>query len=171
MSVVVVMNHASIGFAPRALEPTEFMAGLCLGICIGGVILSFFLSVQSRRAYKFCKYAEEYYEEEDHQHACGNLTSRLWNIWWWSTLTFWFDLAIALLIASGRHELSYSEQQQYQSIGGEPPEHYGSGPSFQQQAPPSFQQTPQMQQQQQQQQQQTPLNSGATNSRADIMSV
>ena len=86
------------------------------------------------------KYAEANYEPSDHEHACGNLTGRLWNIWWWSTLTFWLDLVSAFLIAAGRQELSSNPQQQYQSIGGEQqPEQYGSSESFQQQ---SFQQHP-----------------------------
>jgi hypothetical protein len=138
--VVMVMNHSQISFAPRALAPTDFMVGLCLGLCIGGVILAFFTSVAFRRFYALCKYAEQFYSQEDHTHACGNLTNRLWWNWLWCSLVFWLDLITAFLIAAGRHELSYDEHRQYQSIGGQqPPEQYGSGESFQQQ---SFQQSP-----------------------------
>jgi hypothetical protein len=146
IAVVLVINNRWIGVAPRVLEPTDFMVGLCLGLCIGGVILAFFVSITFRRAFAFCEYAEKNYAEEDHQHACGNLTHRLWSIWWWSTLVFWLDLFTAFLIAVGRSELSSNEQNQYQSIGAQPPEQYGSAQSFQQQQQPTFQQAPQMQQ-------------------------
>ena len=138
--VVVVMNHSKLSFAPPALAPTDFMVGLCLGLCTGGVILSFFTAAAFRRFYDLCEYAEENYTDEDHQHACGNLTGRLWWNWLWCTLVFWLDLVTAFLIAAGRHELaSSSEQQQYQSIGG----NYSNASeqsSFQQ--PQSFQQGP-----------------------------
>jgi hypothetical protein len=139
--VVMVMNHATIGFAPRALAPTDFMVGLCLGLCIGGVILSFFTSVAYRRFYQLCKYAEQFYSEEDHAHVCGNLTNKLWWNWLWCSLVFWLDLFTAFLIAAGRNELSYDQHQQYQSIEGQQSsEQYGSGgESFQQS---SFQQNP-----------------------------
>ena len=54
-AVILVMNHSKLSFAPRSLEPTEFILGFCLGLCVGGVVLSFFLSVTFRRAFSFCK--------------------------------------------------------------------------------------------------------------------
>lgn len=143
--VVVVMNHSRMSFAPRALAPTDFMVGLCLGLCLGGVILAFFTSVAFRRFYDLCKYAEQYYSQEDHTHACGNLTNRLWWNWLWCSLVFWLDLITAFLIAAGRHELSYDQHQQYESIGGEPQYGSSNGGSFQQQQSTessSFQQNP-----------------------------
>jgi hypothetical protein len=119
-AVIVVMNHDAISFAPRVLAPTEFMVGLCLGICIGGIILAFFLSITYRRMYAFCKYAETYYEEDDHEHACGSYTHRLWGIWMWSSVVFWLDLLAAVLVAAGHAELSHSPQQEYHAIGGNP---------------------------------------------------
>jgi hypothetical protein len=139
--VVTVMNHATISFAPRSLAPTDFMVGLCLGLCLGGVILSFFTSVVFRRFYQVCKYAEQFYTQEDHAHACGNLTNRVWWNWLWCSLVFWLDLFTAFLIAAGRHELSYDQHQQYQSIDGQqPPDQYGSGGEPFQQS--SFQKNP-----------------------------
>jgi hypothetical protein len=123
------------------------MVGLCLGLCTGGVVLAFFTSAAFRRFYDLCRYAEENYTDQDHEHACGNLTHRLWWNWLWCTLVFWLDLLTAFLIASGRHELaSSSEQQQYQSIGGDystTTDQSSSSSSFQQQQQPaSFQQSP-----------------------------
>jgi len=40
--VTMVTNNNRISFAPRGLEPTEFMIGLSLGLCVAGAILSFF---------------------------------------------------------------------------------------------------------------------------------
>lgn len=140
-SVILVMNHDKISFAPRTMAPSEFMVGMCLGLCIGGVILSFFLSVTFRRAFAFCKYASEHYEATDHEHACpGNLMHRCWSLWWWSSLVFWLDLLTAVLIAAGRPEISYSsnQQSQYQSIDSTSSVSSDSAPLNN--APPSFQQ-------------------------------
>lgn len=146
-AVAAVMNHDRIGqrWAVRTLEPTEFMVGLCLGLSVGGAVLSFFLSITFRRAYAFCVYAEKHYEEADHQHACGTyLTRTLWGVWWWSSAAFWLDVAVAALVAVGRSELARSPQQEYRSIGGEEERQqqqrqYGASPfqqaSFQHAAP------------------------------------
>jgi hypothetical protein len=140
--VIVITNHSKFSsIVPRSFEPTEFMVGMCLGLCIGGVILSFFLSVTFRRAFAFCKYAEENYEESDHAHACpGSFMRRCWSLWWWSSLVFWLDLLTAVLIAAGRPELSLygsnTQQSQYQSIGGnESSDHFQQQPNHNHQQP------------------------------------
>ena len=149
--VVMVTSNNRISFAPRVLEPTEFMVGLCLGICIGGVILAFFVSVTFGRVYSFCKYAETNYSAEDNTHACGNKTNSLWSIWWWSSSICWSNILLTYLVAVGREDINQTQQQQYNSIDSQAssvsnltePYHAGQPPS-------SFQQDPQMQHQQQQ---------------------
>jgi len=126
------------------------MVGLCLGICIGGVILAFFVSVTFGRIFSFCA-------AEDNAHACGDKTNSLWSIWWWSSIICWSNILLTYLVAVGREDINQTQQQQYNSIDSQPssvsnltePYHAGQPPS-------SFQQDPQMQQQQQQQQQQPP---------------
>mmetsp|Transcript_41219 Transcript_41219/g.98710 ORF Transcript_41219/g.98710 Transcript_41219/m.98710 type:complete len:260 (+) Transcript_41219:265-1044(+) len=167
--VIVVTNHAKFAsFVPRSFEPSGFMVGMCLGLCIGGVILAFFLSVTFRRAFAFCKFAEENYEESDHAHACpGNFMHRCWSLWWWSSLVFWLDLLTAVLIAAGRPELSLydsggsSQQAQYQSIGSSS---IGADDSTSLNSGVQPFQHPELQQPQQQQQQQQQQPSTMNNS-------
>jgi hypothetical protein len=40
-------------------------------------------------------------------------------IWFWAGLVAWLNVVIALLLASGRHELSVHYQGRYESIGGQ----------------------------------------------------
>ena len=170
MVVVMILHNNQINFAPRSLEPTEFIVGLCLGICVGGGILAFFVSVFFSHALSLCKYAAVHYTPEDLIHSCGNLTNnRLWSMWWWSSIIFWLDVFLAFLVAAGREEVTHTQQQQYNSIGSserssvsgltsaeqydlQPPQFQKQQQQQQQQSSPtSFQQNPQTQQPQQQQ--------------------
>jgi hypothetical protein len=179
MVAVMILNNNQINLAPRSLEPTEFIVGLCLGICVGGGILAFFVSVSFSRAFSLCKYAAVHYTPEDLQHSCGNLTkNRLWSMWWWSSIIFWLDIFLAFLVAAGREEITHTQQQQYNSIDSSERSSVSSltsadqyniqPPQFQQHqqqqsSPTSFQQNPQKQQQQQQQQQQQHQNHQSNN--------
>jgi hypothetical protein len=133
-SVLLMINNGHLEFSPRFLAPTDFMVGVGLGISIGGTILSFFLSLIFGRVQAFCQSISG---EED---SCGKMGGSLTGVWWWSSLVFWLEVATCLLLAAGRHEISYLAQSQYQSIDQD-------GPSGNQNENP-YQQTRENQQQQ-----------------------
>mmetsp|Transcript_23018 Transcript_23018/g.25698 ORF Transcript_23018/g.25698 Transcript_23018/m.25698 type:complete len:256 (-) Transcript_23018:200-967(-) len=111
--VIMITNNNQINFAPRSLEPTEFIVGLSLGICIGGGILSFFVSATFSRAHSFCKDATVQAAVD----ACGKIKiNRLSSVHWWSSIIFLLDVLLAFLIALGREEITHTQQQQYNSI-------------------------------------------------------
>merc|ERR1712238_562795 len=130
--VIMITNNNQINFAPRSLEPTEFIVGLCLGICIGGGILSFFVSATFSRAHSFCKDATVQAAVD----ACGKIKiNRLSSVHWWSSIIFLLDVLLAFLIALGREEITHTQQQQYNTA--QPQfEHKKSPASFPQDSQP-----------------------------------
>jgi len=155
--VIMITNNNQINFAPRSLEPTEFIVGLCLGVCIGGGILSFFVSATFSRAFSFCKDPTV----QSAVDACGKIKiNRLSSVHWWSSIIFLLDVLLAFLVAVGREEITHTQQQQYNSIDSRvlnvssiAAEQYNTGqPEFEQKkSPVSFPQDPLTQQQQQHQ--------------------
>eukprot|EP00536_Pseudo-nitzschia_multiseries_P008602 jgi/Psemu1/287914/fgenesh1_pg.220_\ len=110
--VTMVTNNSRISFAPRGLEPTEFMIGLCLGLCVAGAILSFFLSMTFGRLYSFCKNGAK-------GDWCVAARGPLWSIWWWSSMACCSNMLLSYCVAKGREEISQTQQQQYSSIDSE----------------------------------------------------
>jgi hypothetical protein len=108
--VLLILNNGKLVFSPRFLAPTDFMVGVSLGISIGATILAFFLSLGFRKVHIYCQYVDD-------EHACGDKKAGMGGIWWWSTLVFWLNMVICLLLAAGRHEISYLAQNQYETIG------------------------------------------------------
>lgn len=117
--VIMVTHNNQISFAPRGMEPTEFMVGLCLGICIGGAILAWFVSVT---------------------------LVHHWSIWWWSSIICWSNILLTYLIAAGREDITQTQQQQYNSIDTQASSYTGQSPSSFQQVPQMEQPPPPPQQ-------------------------
>mmetsp|Transcript_5048 Transcript_5048/g.11243 ORF Transcript_5048/g.11243 Transcript_5048/m.11243 type:complete len:251 (+) Transcript_5048:154-906(+) len=146
--VTMVTNNDRISFAPQSLQPTEFMVGLCLGICVGGIILSFFLSAISGRLFSFCKDAEKIDTDDPKSSTirmCVN--DPLWSIWWFSSLICCSNILLSYFVAVGRNTISQRQQQQYSSIDNPSGSDVSSitDPRYGIQSPPSFQQDPQVQ--------------------------
>eukprot|EP00537_Pseudo-nitzschia_pungens_P016484 CAMPEP_0172405382 /NCGR_PEP_ID=MMETSP1061-20121228/67010_1 /TAXON_ID=37318 /ORGANISM="Pseudo-nitzschia pungens, Strain cf. pungens" /LENGTH=171 /DNA_ID=CAMNT_0013140613 /DNA_START=441 /DNA_END=956 /DNA_ORIENTATION=- len=104
----MVTNNNRISFAPRGLEPTEFMIGLSLGLCVAGAILSFFLSATSRNFYSSCKLSDA--------GRCPSASGPWWRIWWWGAMSCGANILLSYFVAKGREEISQTQQQQYSSI-------------------------------------------------------
>lgn len=124
---------------PRLFTPTDFMLGVCLGITIGGTILSFFLCLTFGRIHTYCLHHPEGPE------SCGWRLTGLNGVWWWSSCIFWLDLTCCFLLALGHNEISsQSTMQQYQSLETEDPslgnshQSYNQYQQHNQQSPPAF---------------------------------
>ncbi len=124
--------------APRMFAPTEFMMGVCLGITIGGTILSFFLCLTFGKIHAYCSHHPQGPD------SCGWRTASLSGVWWWSSCIFWLDLICCFLLALGHQDLSsQSTSQQYESLDTQEPsmansQSYNQYQQQQQQQPPAF---------------------------------
>lgn len=131
--------------ALRALSPTEFMIGNCLGISIGSAFLAMVLSNYFRNMGRCNSMGAPVYE-----YVCGNPreTARLASVAFWSGLVFWLEFCLTLLIAMGRQELVRFSAQSYEDLSTQDPEEH-------------FRQYNEQQQQQQQNQQAAPVSGTA----------
>lgn len=142
---IMVTRNDRFSFAPRVLQPTEFMVGLCLGLCVGGAILAFFVSVSFRRFFSICKNADQ-----DNCESLG-ITGPLWSVWWWSSIICCSNMLLSYYILIGRDEISQTQQQGYNSIDSQSPSDISSltDTKYGGEPPPSFQQDPNLQARQQ----------------------
>ena len=115
LCVLLILNNGKMALSPRFLAPTEFMVGVGLGISIGATILSLFLSLIYGKLHEYCDYVNKEGEQAE-QRGCGNVTSTINAIWFWSSLVFWLDMITCILLAVGRQEIAYQSQHQYESI-------------------------------------------------------
>lgn len=110
-SILLAATPQGQSVAPRLFNPTEFMMGVCLGITIGGTILSFFLCLTFGRIHAWCAHHEEGPE------SCGWRAASLSGVWWWSSCIFWLNFISCFLLVFGHSDISsHSTSQQYQSI-------------------------------------------------------
>ena len=125
---LAILNSTSMPYYCNALQPSDFMVGMCMGIAIGGSILAFVLSLFYGQLSKCVTI-----QISNFTYVCkhkGTMSA----IWFWAGLIFWCNLAISLLIGLGRDELTLLTQSQYDDIGicmDEYPDtnHHGQQPS------------------------------------------
>jgi len=131
---LLIVNNSRIS-ALSVLAPTEFMIGVATGLTIGAAVLSFILS----SSYKTVRHCSELHNTEQatthNNHsgnhsaasdaieydpvfttACSNTTS-MTGIYFWAGLSAWLNVVTAMLLVTGRHELS-EHFQHYETIGG-----------------------------------------------------
>lgn len=111
VSILLATTPQGQNMAPRLFNPTEFMMGVCLGITIGGTILSFFVCLTFGRIHAYCSH------HPDGPDSCGWRAGSLSGVWWWSSCIFWLNLMCCLLLVLGHSDISsQSSSQQYQSL-------------------------------------------------------
>jgi hypothetical protein len=149
VSILLAATPQGQQLAPRFFAPTEFMLGVCLGITIGGTILSFFLCLTFGRIHAYC------FHHPEGADSCGWRAGSLNGVWWWSSCIFWLDLICCFLLALGHGDISsQSTTQQYQSLDTNDPSSMGNNQAYNQnqyQQGEHQQQAPAFAQQQQQQ--------------------
>jgi len=122
--VLLIVNNSRIS-ALSVLAPTEFMVGVATGGTIGAAVLAGLLS----STYKTVTHCKELAADggaaagKNNTHydpvfttACSN-TGSMTGIWFWAGLAAWLNVVAAMLLVTGRHELS-EHYQQYETIGG-----------------------------------------------------
>mmetsp|Transcript_36726 Transcript_36726/g.104512 ORF Transcript_36726/g.104512 Transcript_36726/m.104512 type:complete len:266 (-) Transcript_36726:101-898(-) len=169
VSILLAATPQGQQLAPRLFAPTEFMLGVCLGITIGGTILSFFVCLTFGRIHAYCAHHTEGPD------SCGWRAGSLNGVWWWSSCIFWLDLICCFLLALGHGDISsQSTTQQYQSLDTDDPSMMGSGGQQQSYNQNQYQGGQQQQQApafaQRQQQQQGSYASGGYNNVPDVQS-
>lgn len=115
VSIFLVTTPGGQSIAPRLFAPTEFMLGVCLGITIGGTILSFFLCLTFGRIHAYCSH------HPDGTDSCGWRTASLNGIWWWSSCIFWLNFISCFLLVFGHSDISVSSSPQYQDLDQDDP--------------------------------------------------
>ena len=115
VSVLLVTTPFGQSVAPRLFAPTEFMLGVCLGITIGGTILSFFLCLSFGRIHAYCAHHSEGPD------SCGWRTGSLNGIWWWSSCIFWLNFMSCVMLVLGHSDIATSSVPQYQNLDQEDP--------------------------------------------------
>jgi len=108
----VALTATSVGqaVAPQLFAPTEFMLGVCLGITIGGTILSFFLCLTFGRIHAYCAHHLEGPE------SCGWEAASLNGIWWWSSCIFWLNLISSFLLVLSHSDISTTSIPRYHTL-------------------------------------------------------
>jgi hypothetical protein len=134
--VLLIVNNSRIS-ALSILAPTEFMVGMAMGLCIGAAVLAAVLSSTYQTA-TVCDKPGRSSGRNSHTNnshininpstqpydsvladTCANHASSMNTIWFWAGLVAWLNVVIALLLASGRHELSLHYRGRYESIVGQ----------------------------------------------------
>lgn len=115
VSVLLATTPFGQAVAPRLLAPTEFMLGVCLGITIGGTILSFFLCLSFGRIHAYCAHHSEGPD------SCGWRAGSLNGIWCWSSCIFWLNFISCFLLVLGHSDIATSSVPQYQNLDQEDP--------------------------------------------------
>ena len=113
--VLLVTTPFGQAVAPRLFAPTDFMLGVCLGITIGGTILSFFLCLSFGKIHAYCAHHSEGPD------SCGWRAGSLNGIWWWSSCTFWLNFISCFLLVLGHSDIATSSVPQYQNLDQEDP--------------------------------------------------
>jgi len=115
-SILLVATPQGQSMAPRLFNPTDFMMGVCLGITIGGAILSFFVCLTFGRIHAYCSHHTEGPD------SCGWRAASLSGIWWWSSCIFWLNLISCFLLVAGHSDIAQqSTSHQYQNLDTEDP--------------------------------------------------
>lgn len=110
VSILLTATPFGQSVAPRLFAPTEFMLGVCLGITIGGTILSFFVCLTFGRIHAYCSHHTEGPD------SCGTRAASLNGIWWWSSCIFWLNFISCFLLVLGHSDISVSSTPQYQNL-------------------------------------------------------
>lgn len=88
--VACVTNRHRIQHAlPRSWEPSEFVVGVATGACVGGAVLSFYISMVCVDSFR---------------------------IWWWSVMICGANTLLVYLIAKGKDGITQAYQERYNSI-------------------------------------------------------
>lgn len=136
---LLIVNNSRIS-ALSILAPTEFMIGVAMGLSIGAAVLATLLSstyqtgtvcdsTTSTTTTSGGRQGGNYSISNNANYdpilanTCMNHKSSLTAIWFWAGLVAWWNVVIAMLLATGRHELSarYSQYPySYETIGGGP---------------------------------------------------
>lgn len=106
-----IINSTRMPYYCNALQPSDFLVGMCMGIAIGGAILAFVISIFYGEMSKCVTI-----QISTFTYACehkGTMSA----IWFWAGLIFWCNLAISALIGLGRDELTFLAQSHYDDIG------------------------------------------------------
>ena len=155
VTVLLIVNNSRIS-ALSVLAPTEFMVGVACGCTLGAAVLAALLSTSyknvthcsdlnaSMNDAKNSTAALPY--DPDFATACTN-SSSMTGIWFWAGLSAWLNAIAAMLLATGRYQLS-EHYQQYETIGGVSDDHHHSSSGHQpQQQHHDFEETYRRQQQ------------------------
>jgi hypothetical protein len=119
LTILLATTPFGQSVAPRLFSPTEFMLGVCLGITIGGTILSFFLCLTFGRIHAYCTHHPEGVD------SCGWRTASLNGIWWWSSCIFWLNFISCFLLVIGHSDISTTSVPQYQYLDQDDPSNGG----------------------------------------------
>ena len=136
---LLIVNNSRIS-ALSVLAPTEFMIGVATGLTIGAAVLAFIVS----SSYKTVRRCGDIHTIDNTNStanfdpafvaACSN-TASMTGIYVWAGLSAWLNIVTAMLLVTGRHELS-EHYQQYDTIGVYPNGGGGAdGASFSSQTP------------------------------------
>jgi hypothetical protein len=153
--VLLIVNNSRIS-ALSILAPTEFMVGMAMGLCIGAAVLAAVLSStyqirtvcdkpgrpSGRNSHNNNSHTNNNPSTQPYDSVladtCANHASSMNAIWFWAGLVAWLNVVIALLLASGRHELSAHYQGRYESISGQSGSNTDTASSHQQSTPSAF---------------------------------
>jgi len=118
--VLLIVNNSRIS-ALSVLAPTEFMVGVATGGTIGAAVLAGLLSSTYKTVTHCNELAADAGKNNTHYDpvfttACNN-TRSMTGIWFWAGLAAWLNAVAAMLLVTGRYELS-EHYQQYETIGG-----------------------------------------------------
>jgi hypothetical protein len=105
---------ASLSF----LAPTEFMIGVALGITVGAAILALVCASAFRNVAHCSAVTSNGEQDPAYEYACTQRKGGMMAVWFWSSILFWLNFWLSLLLTIGRHELATSQpQHHYETIG------------------------------------------------------